>query len=165
MPRIAVALAIAAILASAAIIAATSPALPPMVASHFVAGGVAAGFQPRVDYALVMLALAITPPVALLLAMGALPRVAPQFLNLPNLRAWLDSPRREEALDVLAVRGAVGAIIVTLSIAAAHLVLLQANLRQPPRLDVVLLGAVVGVFIGAMLVWTAALLHRLRWRG
>ncbi|HXU53305.1 MAG TPA: DUF1648 domain-containing protein [Casimicrobiaceae bacterium] len=160
MDRLFYALAALAIAVSAIVIAATSPALPATVASHFGVGGVANGYLPRDEYELSMLALAIGIPFSITLLMATLPRALPGLVNVPNLRAWLASPRRNEALASLGAFGAVAAILFTACIAAAHLVLLRANAVSPPHLDPVALGVVLGVFGLAFLAWAIALIRR-----
>lgn len=162
MDRLFYALAALAIAVSAIVIAATTPALPATVASHFGAGGAANGFIPRAEYEVSMLALAIGIPFSIALLMGTLPRALPCAINVPNVRAWLASPRRNEALASLGAYGAVAAILFTACIAAAHLVLLRANSVAPPHLDPVALGVVLGVFGLAFLAWAIALIVRFR---
>lgn len=160
MDRLFYALAALAIAVSAIVIATTSPALPAVVASHFGAGGVANGYLPRAEYEVSMLALATGIPVSIALLMAALPRALPGLVNVPNVRVWLASPRRDEALASLGAFGAVAATLFTACIAAAHLVLLRANAVSPPHLDPVALGTVLGVFGVAFLVWAIALIRR-----
>jgi len=162
MDRLFYAAAIVAVVASAALVVVTGADLPPMVASHFNAAGDASGFMPRADFQLLMLALAVAIPAALLLSLGALPRIAPALVNVPNLRAWLASSRREEALAALGVQGAVGAIIVTAFIAAVQLLVVAANAHVPARLDAARLGVVVGAFVAALAVWVVAMIIRFR---
>ena len=162
MNRLFYALAALAIAASAAIIVATSAGLPDPVASHFAARGNANGFMPRDRYEVMMLALAIGIPFSITLLMGTLPRVAPTLVNVPDLRAWLASPRRSEALSVLGAYGAVASILVTACIAGAHLLVLSANQATPPHLDAAALGIELGVFGVAIAAWAITLIVRFR---
>jgi hypothetical protein len=160
MDRLFYALAALAIAVSAIVIAATAPALPATVASHFGAGGAANGFIPRGEYEVSMLLLATGIPFSITLLMATLPRALPGLVNVPNVRAWLASPRRNEALASLGAFGAIAAILFTACIASAHLVLLRANQVSPPHLDPAALGLVLGVFGLTFLAWAIALIRR-----
>jgi hypothetical protein len=162
MERLVQALAVLAIIVSVAVIATTSAALPPQVASHFVGNGAANGFQSREAYELIMILLAAAIPMSIMLLMAALPRVSPALVNVPNIRAWLSGPRREETIAAMATRGAVAAIIFTFMIAAVHLVVVDANRQVPPHLDPAALGTVIGVFMVLMALWVVGLLYRFR---
>jgi|SRR6185503_12112039 hypothetical protein len=162
MNRLFYALAAVAILTSGAVIVGTSAGLPDTVASHFGARGNANGYMSRERYELLMLSLAMGIPFSIAVLMAALPRAVPPLVNVPNVRVWLSSPRRDEALSVLGIHGAIAAILVTACIAGAHLVVLRANEVAPPHLDPAALGAVMGVFGIAMAVWAISLVLRFR---
>ena len=144
MGRLAYALALLAIAASAAVIATTSADLPPLVASHFAAGGAASGSMPRADYRVLMLTLSVVMPAAIILALAVLPRVAPRLVNVPNARAWFAPPHRAAF------------------ICAVHLLVVRANAVVPARLDADALGGVVGAFMLAIAAWAIALIVRFR---
>lgn len=162
MGRLACALAVIAIGLSAVIIVATSVTLPSMVASHFAAGGAASGYLSLDDYRMLMLMLCVLLPAVILFSMTLVPRVLPGLINVPNVRAWLAPPHRDETLDVLATRGALLAIVMTLFIAAVHLLIVRANALSPPRLDAGALGLTVGALVLAIVIWVVALLARFR---
>jgi hypothetical protein len=162
MQRMLYALAFLAVLASAAAIAVTSADLPAMVASHFGAGGNVNGTMARDEYLRLMLALAVLVPAAIVLSFAWLPRVAPCLVNLPNRRMWLMPSHRDATLATLAVRGAVGAILVTTFICVAHMLVVRANQATPAQLDSTALGVVVGAFMLAMAAWVVELLLRFR---
>jgi hypothetical protein len=162
MGRLAYALALLAIAVSAAVIVTTSADLPPMVASHFAAGGRASGSMPRDDYRLLMLALAVLMPATIMLSLAALPRVAPALVNVPNARVWLTPPHRETTLASLAARGAIAGILLTVFICAVHLLVVRANALTPAHIDADALGGVVGAFMLAIAAWAVALIVRFR---
>ncbi|MEO6929895.1 MAG: hypothetical protein ABI190_12095 [Casimicrobiaceae bacterium] len=162
MGRLVCALAVIAIGLSAAIIVTTCVTLPPMVASHFAAGGAVSGYLPLDDYRALMLMLCVLPPAVILFSMTVGPRVFPGSINVPNVRAWLAPPYRDETLDALATRGALLAIVATLFIAGVHLLIVRANALSPPRLDAGALGLTVGAFVLAIVIWVVALLARFR---
>ncbi len=162
MGRLLYALALIVIGASAAVIVTTSAALPPNVASHFGAGGAVNGYLSRDDYRLLMLGLATLMPVVVFIVVGVAPHVSPAMVNVPNLRAWLTPPYREDTLASLGARAAVFAIMLSAFICAVHLLVLRANAEAPPRLDAAALGMLLAVFLGATALWTIALLLRFR---
>ena len=86
----------------------------------------------RLFYALALLAVAM--PLGIVAALALLPRLAPSLVNVPNARAWLAPPHRDETLATLGMRGAVCAILVTAFICAVHLLIVRANATSPnPR--------------------------------
>jgi len=122
------------LLASAAVlIITTSGALPPRVASHFGAGGVANGWQSLEAYRATMLVLAIGLPAGVVAMMAWLPRRFPRFLSLPAREHWLAPERREATYAALTSFAlAIGALVVTF-VVALHLVVVAANASTPPR--------------------------------
>jgi hypothetical protein len=118
--------------------------------------------MPRDDYRWLMLTLAVVMPAAIALALAILPRFSPRLVNVPNVRAWLLAPHREQTLATLGSRGAICAILLTAFVCATHLLVLRANASTPARLDATALAAVVGVFLFAMALWVIALLLRFR---
>ena len=162
MNRLFYALAAVAIVISGAVIVGTSAGLPDTVASHFGARGDANGYMSRERYEVLMLALGIGIPFSIAVLMAALPRAAPCLVNVPELRAWLASPRRDEALSVLGAYGAVAAILVTACIAGAHLVVLRANEVAPAHRDPGVCGVFVVAVGLAMAIWVITLIRRFR---
>ncbi|HEY7902344.1 MAG TPA: DUF1648 domain-containing protein [Casimicrobiaceae bacterium] len=162
MNRLCYALAVVAVAICATVILTTSAALPATVASHFNAPGDANGYMSRAEYETMMLALATGIPLSLMLLMATVPRIAPALIHVPNLRPWLDSPRRDEAIAVLGAYGAIGAILLTTCIAGVHLVVLRANAQSPPHLDSAALGLVIGGFMLAIALWVIAMALRFR---
>ena len=101
--RLASWLVVALALIGAAVVASTSGALPPRVASHFGAGGAANGWMTRENYTWFMMLLTALLPLALLLALAWLPARFERWVNLPHREYWMASPQRAATLDSLRV--------------------------------------------------------------
>lgn len=79
--------------------------LPPVVASHFAAGGGADGFTPRNAYLGLMAAISVGIPLLLAICNGLLRFVPPSMVNLPNRDYWLAPERKEETYAFLRNHG------------------------------------------------------------
>lgn len=121
------------IAAVAAAIALTASYLPPVVASHFVAGGGANGFMPHGAYLVLMLALAVGLPLLIVALSGIANRVPARYMNLPNRDYWLAPEREAETRAYLAGHGAYFASVAALFIGYLHLLVIVANAATPPR--------------------------------
>lgn len=75
--------------------------LPPVVASHFAAGGNANGFMPRNAYIGLMLFVAVGVPFLLALTHSSLRFIPPHRINLPNRDYWLSPERTDETFAFL----------------------------------------------------------------
>src|SRR5690242_12009536 len=75
----------------------SSRELPPIVASHFGADGVANGFMSRYAYVSFMLAVTVVTPLLVVLLPRILREISPNLLNLPHREHWLAPERREES--------------------------------------------------------------------
>lgn len=117
----------------AAAIALTANYLPPVVASHFVAGGGANGFMPHGAYLVLMLALAVGLPLLILVLTAITNRLPARYMNLPNRDYWLAPEREAETRDYLAGRGAYFAKVGALFIGYIHLLVVIANAATPPH--------------------------------
>lgn len=126
---------------------ATSGQLPARVASHFDAAGLANGFMPRGEYLLFMLVLTLAVPVLVAFVSVVIPRIAPSMLKIPRRDYWLAPERRHEAYATLATSGFLMASIIACFLIALHFVLMSANNRTPPRLDAVLMWALIALLI------------------
>jgi hypothetical protein len=162
MTRIAFALFALAMGGAALTIVATAGGLPPVVASHFGAGGRASGWMAREAYLGLMLALTILLPLAIVAALSWLPRIAPGAVNLPNRAHWLAPARRRETLDALAVFACAFGGVLAGFLAGVHLLVVAAHAGPSPRLDETLFLALLGAFGVATALWVAALLRRFR---
>jgi len=142
------------------IIVSTSGQLPARVASHFDAQGFANGFMLRTDYQLLMMALGLGIPVALVLLLVVLPYFMPNRLRLPARDYWIEPARRSETLRTIATSGLSIACIVAAFMIAVHLLVVQANNRVPPQLDNALLSTLIAFLIFTILLWQFILWRR-----
>jgi uncharacterized membrane protein len=118
---------------------ATSDALPPAVAAHFGTNDLANGWMSRDRYLVFMLCFCVGLPLALVAALG-----------------WL--PRRP-ALRTHAYRLGILMLLLALGV---HLLVLEANAARPPRLASGLLGALLLAFLAALALWVMGLVRGLR---
>lgn len=162
MRRPALFLLVALIALSAAFIAATTGQLPEVVASHFDNRSAADGWLTRANYLLLMLALAILLPLAIVGFIALVSRTAPRLINLPHRTYWLAEDRREQTLATLLAFACVQGGVLTVFAAAVHYVILQANATAPPQLPGALFVAVLVALLAAMVAWTVALFARFR---
>jgi len=144
------------------LISVTTDHLPAQIASHFGAGGAPNGWMSRNTYLLFMLAFAVVLPIAVVLGMTVLPRRKVNAINIPHREFWLEPARREATLRFLAAHACWLGSLVVVFIAAIHLLLIEANATQPPRLPTAMFYTLLVVFVVALGVWMAML--RLRFR-
>jgi hypothetical protein len=152
---------LAVLVAAAAFIWLSSGSLPPVVASHFVAGGAANGFMPRSAYLGLTLAVTVGLPLILALVMGSVTRLVPdRFINLPNRDYWLAPERRQETLDYLSNQGNRFAMLLCAFLCFVHWLVVRANAMQPPHFPESTLVTALPLFGVALLVWIGAFLVR-----
>ena len=157
MSRLARLLFILVLIIATILISATSNHLPAQVASHFGTGGAPNGWMSRNDYRLVILAFAVGLPVAVVGGSMLLPRLEDTRINIPHRDYWLAPARRDATFRYLAAHAYwLGALLVVF-IAGIHLLLLDANAAQPPRLAGQLLATLLVLFLAALAVWIATM--------
>lgn len=150
------------IAAVAGFIGLTAGFLPPVVASHFVAGGAANGFMPHGAYLALMLALAAGLPLLILTLTAIANRLPARYINLPNREYWLAPERQAETRDYLAGRGAYFAKVGALFIGYIHLLVVIANAATPPHLPEIWLFVGAAVFVATLVAGLAGLVRRFR---
>jgi hypothetical protein len=79
----------------------TSADLPPIVASHFDAHGVANGFMSRGAYTVLVLSLVVGVPALIGFSAPWLRRLPPQLINVLKRQYWLAPQRRAASLESL----------------------------------------------------------------
>jgi uncharacterized membrane protein len=141
-------------------IALTADRLPARVASHFDASGHANGFVTRPVYLAFTIGLVVLLSALVGVLIGVSVRHFPEFLNLPNRDYWLAPERRDETADCLAAHAAWFAALCALLALGIHLLVIRANLIEPPQLESGRFLAVLLVFAGAMVVWLRRLVRR-----
>lgn len=152
----ALAVAMAALLAC---LIATAPRLPERVASHFNGAGAADGWMSRTVYLWTMGGTA-TGVALLMLAVGWGTRYLPtSVVNLPHRDYWLAAERREATYAAFACFGLWMAALQALLVLGVHLLVVQANELQPPKLSPTVWW-LLGGFLAATLVLIASLFRR-----
>jgi len=162
MPQLARPLFILLLIISTILISVTTDHLPVQIASHFGAGGVPNGWMSRNAYLLFMLAFAVVLPIAVVLGMTVLPRRKVNAINIPHREYWLEPVRREATLRFLAAHACWLGSLLVVFIAAIHLLLIEANATQPPRLPAATFYTLLVVFVVALGIWMAMLVTRFR---
>lgn len=143
-------------------LAATLSRLPPVVASHFDAGGAPNGWSSRPAYAVLLLVIGTLLPLGVTLLIQRVTRNGPDRLNIPARDYWTRPEHAGEA--VRRVRAHVWWLgcVMTLIAAAVHGSILAAHAHQPPRLS----GSGIGIIIGSGLIgigaWIAGFYRALR---
>ncbi|MCJ0765750.1 DUF1648 domain-containing protein [Variovorax terrae] len=147
---------------AALFIGATGRGLPAVVASHFDASGAANGFMPRGAYLLLMLAVVVGVPLAVVVGSGrALDRPGAR-INLPHRDHWLAPGRREETVAFIRRQLARFGILLVVFLCYTHWLVVRANGVSPPRLPLLWFVAGLGFFLAGVLVWGLVFLRRFR---
>jgi uncharacterized membrane protein len=133
------------------LIVATYAMLPARVATHFDFAGNANGFMMRTDYMLLMAAIGLGVPVLLLFVTVLLPYLVPNRLRIPSRDYWTAPERRSQTQSSIATVGLFMSAVVTAFLIAMQLLVVEANARTPPRMDIGLLFAFIAVLVVAIL--------------
>jgi hypothetical protein len=111
----------------------TTPDLPPLVASHFDAGGAANAFMARDTYELFMLAMSVGFPVVLVAFLSMVFSYA-RNMKVPNGDYWLAPERIAQTRSFLIARCAWFGAMLSLMMCFVHRLELHANALVPPHL-------------------------------
>ncbi len=141
--------------AAAAFIWATSRQLPPLVASHFGAGGIANGFVLHRRYVFAVLFLSIAPALAIVLPMNFALGNPNARINLPNRDYWLAPERRAATVEVIRTQMLRFGTALIVFFCYVHWLVVEANRQSPPRIPGPAFVSAVVVFVGFLIVWTA----------
>ncbi|WP_139379581.1 DUF1648 domain-containing protein [Zoogloea sp. LCSB751] len=136
--------------------------LPPIVASHFSASGIANGFMPRQAYVIGFSLLLIGIPLLIAFLPGSLARRSSAHLNIPNRPYWLAPERRDMTLSFISSHGKWFAAAVSLFLGYVHWLIVQANRLQPPTLSSADILGGLAIFLLALGIWLAGLYLRFR---
>jgi hypothetical protein len=139
----------------------TAARLPPLVASHFDAGGFPNAFMTRGGYTRFMLSLGIGLPVAVVALLTLVYSRASDF-KLPNRDYWLAPQRIDRTRGLLVVHGVwFGSLLVTMT-CFVHWLELDAHRRVPPQLSNPWLEGGLLIFFLITVGWIIALLIAFR---
>jgi uncharacterized membrane protein len=139
---------------------ATSTGLPVRVATHFGGNGLANGWMSKDGYLLFMLVMTTVFPLVVAAATGLIPAAG---RSLIAKRSGTMSPQRlETTLHWLAGYATIVGSLICLFILSTHFLILEANARNPARLDNSHLLAAVVVFVVLLALWIIGLAIGLR---
>jgi hypothetical protein len=152
------------LLLAVALVLGTGSSLPPMVASHFAAGGAANGFMPRGSYLRFITVLLVGLPLLIVLLSNITSILPARFINLPNREYWLAPERQADTLAYLGKQGARFGVILATFICFAHWLVLQANAHSPPLFpeSIFLIG--MAAFLVGLVIWLGGLIVHFRRR-
>jgi hypothetical protein len=153
---------IALLFIGASFVLSTTASLPDRVASHFGAEGLANGTMTRAGYRGFMLFFTVGFPTLVVLGVGWLPRIIPQYTNIPNPNYWFAPERRAQVFDFLMTHALWFGCLLVLFICAVHWLVVQANAQQPAQLAHGPFFTALGLFFAALTVWIITLYRRFR---
>jgi uncharacterized membrane protein len=162
MLRLASWLLVALVLGGLAFVGMTAAQLPPTVATHFGAGGVANGWMSRDGYTIFAMLLTLLLPLVVFASVGWLPHRFERFVNLPHRDAWLGPAHRAATQAWLRAFGVGLALLMALLAIGLHAAILAAHARSPPRLDEPAFIAGLVVFVAVVV--GAAIAMQMRFR-
>jgi len=139
----------------------TAPQLPPRVAQHFGLAGQADGWASPGVYLALMVLFGLLFPLLLPALIWILPMLPAHSINVPRRDYWLTPQHRQELREILLSRALWLACIELLFVTGMHLLVVEANRRQPPQLPTLPFGLLLATFLLALGVWVALLLARL----
>jgi uncharacterized membrane protein len=145
-----------------AVVVATLGRLPPVVASHFDAGGVPNGWSSRPAYALMVVAIGVLLPLGITGLIAGLTRSGAARLNIPARDYWTRPEHSHEAVRrVRAYMWWLGCIMTGTAL-LIHLLVVAAHAHQPPRLRTSAVLLVLGAVLLGVIGWAAGWYRLLR---
>src|SRR5689334_11822606 len=136
--------------------------MPAVVASHFVASGVANGFMPRERYLPLMMGVTILLPLLVTLPLSIGLNNPKLKINLPHRDYWLAPERREETIAFVRQQMMRFAIALLLFVCYAHWLVVKANEHSPPTFSSVSMASGLLVFAAYVIIWIALYFTRFR---
>jgi hypothetical protein len=149
---------------AAAFILLSGQSLPPVVASHFAAGGHANGFMSRNAYLGLMLFITVAVPLLLALGHSVVRLVPPHRVSLPNRDYWLAPERAAETFAFLRRHGMLMSAFLAAFLCYVHWLVVRANALHPPRLSESWFIAGLVVFLLTLAVWLRVFVAHFRRR-
>ena len=125
----------------------TGNSLPPVVASHFIAGGAANGFMPRGAYLRFFIVLLVGLPLLIAFLSSVTSILPARFINLPNREYWLAPERQADTLSYLHNQGIRFGIILNVFLCFVHWLVVRANAHIPPLFPESLFFIGIGAFL------------------
>ncbi|WP_295392244.1 DUF1648 domain-containing protein [uncultured Thiodictyon sp.] len=150
------------VIGAAAFVWFTSLGLPPRVASHFGAAGLANGFMPRDFYVRFMLGFVVVLPSVLVLLPAAGLRHPRARINLPNRDYWLAPARRTATVVALRAHMAYVGCLLAIFLCYVHWLVVRANALAPPHLSMPWFFGGLAAFAIATVAWALLLIRHFR---
>ena len=148
--------------ALAATVVGTLGRLPARVASHFDGSGAPNGWSSRPVYGLLILAIGILMPLAIVGIVTLVTRRGPGLLNIPAREYWTRPEHGAEAVRRVRVYlWWLGGVLAGIAL-AMHLLVLDANRADPPRLGTGAMLLVMGAVLAAIGAWTVGFYRLMR---
>lgn len=134
--------------------------LPERIATHFKSGGAADGWMSRASHFKFMLTFGLLFPLSVPAVCYGVRFLPDSLVNIPRREFWLAPERRPQTMNYLFGHALWFGCLAVCFVAGSHLMVVDANLRNPPMLSVPLLLVVAGSFLAGLAVWIAILLFR-----
>lgn len=138
----------------------TSSSLPGRVATHFGRGGLVNGWMSHDGYVVFMIMMTTLLPLVVVAVTGLVPRFATSSIARRNRQFWLAPERREATLNSLATSACAMGILLILFLVGIHFLVLEANARNPARLDESAFLVVLVGFLLLLALWIGTLALR-----
>ncbi len=136
--------------------------LPPVVASHFDGAGAPNGWSSRAGYAALLVVIGAGLPAGIVALVTLLTRRGPERLNIPARQYWVHPERGAEAVRrVRAYMWWLGCIMTGASL-VIHLLVVEANASDPPRLGTRGILLTLVATLGGIGLWIAGWYRLLR---
>jgi len=133
--------------------------LPPQIASHFTATGVANGSSAKSSFFIlywVMMGVAILISAVVPLLIGSLPA---SMINIPNKDYWLSDAKRDETVGILRAHMKWFGVALMAFLVACFQMVIHANLT-PSRSLTNSFWVIIGAFAVVTIIWTFRLATR-----
>ena len=142
----------------------TGSSLPPVVASHFIAGGTANGFMPRGIYLRFTIALLVGLPLLIAFLASFTSFLPTRFVNLPNREYWLATERQADTLVYLRKHGTHFGVLLAVFFCFVHWLVVRANAHSPPLFPESLFFMGMAAFLVGLVTWLGAFIVHFRRR-
>jgi uncharacterized membrane protein len=140
----------------------SSANLPPRMASHFNAEGIADGFMSKESYTYTMLSVVVGVPGLLALMALVLGKLPTSLINIPNREYWLTPENRSTTFNTLNLWMGVLACFILIFLTYVHWLVIQANAQQPPAMPAPDLYLGLIFFLVLIGIWSILLLRQFK---
>jgi hypothetical protein len=134
--------------------------LPETVATHFAKTEVPDVWVQRDHYRITLVLMLTLIPLLLVWLMARLPSLIEGRSMIPNSEYWFHPNRRQETEAFLLVHAIRLGVLVLASIVGLHVMILRANAKTPPALNVDQVVTMIVIFMIGLAWWLMTLLRR-----